>query len=90
MEAVEDDARSERLADQIKESLAVEGNVLSAKIIEAMTLINKATVAVKTVAKVSSQIAEDAAEVIQKYKQHRTQSPAQQLSSTRLRLHTGM
>ena len=66
MEAIEDDARSERLAGQIKESLAAEGNVLSAKIIEAMMLIDKATAAVETAAKVSSQIAEDAAEVIQK------------------------
>ena len=44
----------------------MEGNVLSSKIIEAMMLVNKATVAVETAAKVSSQIAEDAAEVIQK------------------------
>ena len=84
LEAIEDDVRSERLAGQIKESLAAEGNVLSANIIEAMTLIAKATTAVETAAKVSSQIAEDAAEVIQKIQSasNTVTSSATQLNET--------
>jgi hypothetical protein len=65
MEAVEDDVRCERLVSQVKESLAAEGNALSAKIIRATMLIDKATLAAKTTTRLSSQVAEDAAAVVQ-------------------------
>ncbi|KAF8508953.1 hypothetical protein JB92DRAFT_3120373 [Gautieria morchelliformis] len=65
LEEVEDDARCERIVSQVREGLAAEGNALSAKILEATALIDKATAAAETAARLSHQVTEDAAAAVQ-------------------------
>ncbi|KAF8518177.1 hypothetical protein JB92DRAFT_3113124 [Gautieria morchelliformis] len=64
MESIEDDTRYERVMCRVKESLAAEGNALSIKVAEATEMLDKATAAADATAKLSRQIAEDAATAI--------------------------
>ena len=59
MESVENDTRSEEIADRVKESLAEEGKVPPQSIGEATTLINKAVEAAETEARLSHRAAEE-------------------------------
>jgi ribosomal protein S26 len=81
LEEVEDDARCEKIVSQIREGLAAEGNALSAKILEATALIDKATTAAETAARLSHQVPKDAAAAVQTIQ---TVSPTVSTSATQL------